>query len=130
MAKDAVCGVEKVQQDLLQCCETSGSGGSHSCLGHNRRLGGSIRFSDSEVVDASAAERCVRACHQYPNGDERTCVGWRLDAFDKKCTLALKCYPASFTEVKNLKLTKYQWNLMDGAKPFEGLSVTVLRPIE
>jgi len=129
MAKDAVCGVEKVQQDLLHCCDESGNGGFKNCLGHTRRLGESIRFSDSEVVDASAAENCVRACYQYPNSVERACMGWRLNAFNNKCTLALKCYPKSYMEVKSLELTNYEWNLIDGANPFDGLLVTVLQQI-
>merc|ERR1711865_231629 len=121
---DTACGSSKVQRDLLACCDHDNNRAS-TCLGngHNRRLGEAIRYSKSSVVDMDAAVGCAHACYQA-NNDGGTCDAWRLTD-SEECVLALKCYPATYAEVTNLKLSNSRWNLIKNAKPFEGLVVTV-----
>jgi len=116
------CGSTKVQQDLLKCCDKDGNSAS-LCLGHSRRLGESIRFSESSVVDMDAAMICAHACYQS-NNDGGTCDAWRLTD-SEECVLALKCYPATYAQVTNLELSESRWNLLKNAMPFDGLEVTV-----
>jgi len=123
LSLDMACGAKKSQRDLLECCDKNNDKYDHSCLTLNRRLGSTVRFSADEVIDMDEATLCARSCYQYPDGDETACVAWRLDDISKECKLALKCYPASYEEVDSFGLSKYHWNMLDGAAPFEGKTV-------
>jgi len=125
LAAEEACGAKKIQRDLFECCSTGGTGKIASCIGHTRRLGETIRFSASEVVDMVVAQSCARACHQ----SEKKCHGWRVDELSNECKVSLKCYPASYPEVKSLELSNKRWNLINNGNPFDGMTVTVRQAV-
>jgi len=118
---DVLCGKEKMERDLLECCDKDGNHANNGCLGR-RRLGETIRVSDDLVLDMDTAEGCARACFKQP--DDITCHAWRLDDFDLSCKLARKCYPKHAPQVENLGLARKRWSLATpDTNPFKGMKM-------
>jgi hypothetical protein len=116
-----LCGKEKMERDLLSCCDKDGNHPNNGCL-NRRRLGHGIQISADTVLDADAAEHCARSCLKQP--DDIACVGWRLEEGNNQCLVAYKCHLDSSPTTKAMGLKKAIWNLKTpDTNPFEGLRI-------
>jgi len=121
LSADVLCGKEKMDRDLLSCCDKDGNHPNNGCL-NRRRLGNAIKVSDDLTLDADTAEACARSCLKQP--DDITCLAWRIDDFSNECKLARECHLQNDPEVANLELSKFEWNLVTPeSNPFEGRQV-------
>jgi hypothetical protein len=121
LSADVLCGKEKMDRDLLSCCDKDGNHPNNGCL-NRRRLGNAIKVSDDLTLDADTAEACARSCLKQP--DDITCLAWRIDNFSNECKLARECHLQNDPEVANLELSKFEWNLVTPeSNPFEGRQV-------
>jgi hypothetical protein len=121
---DVLCGKEKMERDLLSCCDKDGNHPNNGCL-NRRRLGHNIQISPDTILDMDAAEACARSCLKQP--DDATCVGWRLEEDSDKCKIAYECHLEKDyinNEALVFGLEKQVWHLKTPeTNPFAGKQV-------